>query len=138
MTSQSLVVNGGKSIMLYRAFTNNSDLSANTNLPATQFKVGVSSGTPTIADTDLANPVAIQAGIDFKDFVDGYPSINYTNFEVTTRCYLDSSEANGNDIDGIALFNNDSTPQMLSVHTMLAESKSDTDEFSFIIRNRLI
>ncbi|KKL68230.1 hypothetical protein LCGC14_2127020, partial [marine sediment metagenome] len=72
-----------------------------------------------------------------KDFVSGYPSFDNTNKEVTIRCFLSSIESNGFDIDGQALFNKDTSILMTDESTFTAESKSSTDEFAFVIKNRI-
>jgi hypothetical protein len=73
-----------------------------------------------------------------KNYVSGYPTIDETNFEVETRCLLLSTEANGYDINGFANFNDDGTILMSGEDTFTAESKSDTDQFTFIVKDRLI
>ena len=73
-----------------------------------------------------------------KTFVSGFPSVDLTNNEVTTRCYLTSVEANGYDIDVIGLFNEDTTPLMHSIDVFTDESKSNTDEFSFVVKDRIL
>jgi len=73
-----------------------------------------------------------------KDFVASYPTFDYTNNEVTIRCRLTSIEANGFPIDGLALWNEDTTPLMTDEDTFTDESKSSTDEFVFICKNRIL
>jgi len=73
-----------------------------------------------------------------KSFTTGYPSIDYTNLETTTRTYLLSTEANGFLIDSIGIFNEDTSPLMFSEDTFTSESKSSTDEFAFIIKDRVV
>jgi hypothetical protein len=138
MSNGSIITNNGKKILLYRAYTENGDLSATQYLPATQFKVGVTNGTPDVTDTDLDSAVEITTGVYLKDFVSGYPSLDFTNLEVTTRCFLTSLEANGNDINALGLFNEDSSALMQSIDVFNAESKSNTDEFVFVVKDRVI
>lgn len=71
-------------------------------------------------------------------FVSGYPSLDYINLEASTRMYLSSVLGNGFNINGLATFNEDSTPLMLSEDTFTAESKSTTDEFVFAIKDRIL
>lgn len=71
-------------------------------------------------------------------YVAGYPSLDYINLEATTRIYLTSTMANGFNISGLGLFNEDSSPLMLSEDTFTAESKSSTDEFVFLIKDRIL
>lgn len=73
-----------------------------------------------------------------KTYETNYPTIDETNFEMETRCLLTSVHANGFDINGLALINTDGTILMHSEDTFTAESKSDTDQFTFIIKDRLI
>jgi len=73
-----------------------------------------------------------------KTFVSGYPTIDTTNYEVEIRGQLSSIEANGYDLNGFGLFNTDGTPLMHSEDTFTAESKGDTDQFTFIIKDRII
>lgn len=138
MTYGSILTNNGKKVLLYRAFTVNASLSATEYLAPTKFKVGINGTTPDITNNDLDDPVEITTGVYTKSFVTGYPSINLTTNEVTTRLYLNSLEANGNDIDSVGLFNEDTAPLMLSQDYMRAESKSSTDEFIYVIRDRII
>lgn len=72
------------------------------------------------------------------DFVASYPTFDYTNFEVTTRILLNSAQANGFDIDGLELRNQDTTPLTDNIHEFTAQSKSDNEEFVFIVKERLI
>jgi len=136
--SEALKTENGFKTMLHRAYTKNADLSSTLYLVPEQFKVGVTQSDPAFTDTDLDNPVLIDGGY-FKDFVSGYPTFDYTNFQVTIRCFLDTSEANGNDIEAIGIFNKDTTPLMQTVVKLsTSESKTTNDEFAFVIKERLI
>lgn len=73
-----------------------------------------------------------------KAFEAGYPAIDSTNYEVEIRTQLTSTEANGFDINGFALYNTDGTPLMHSEDTFTAQSKSDTDQFTFLVIDRLV
>ena len=73
-----------------------------------------------------------------KNYVSGYPTIDETNFEVETRCLLVTTEANGFDLNGFGNFNDDSTILLSGEDTFTAESKADTDQFTFIVKDRLI
>jgi hypothetical protein len=130
--------NDGKKTQLYRLFTVNASLSATQYLAPTKFKVGIDEIEESITATDLVDPVDITVGVTTKTFVSGYPSINNTNLEVTTRAHLTSLEANGNDLNALGIFNQDSTPLMLSMDKFENESKSDTDEFMFVVKDRVI
>ena len=73
-----------------------------------------------------------------KDFESGYPDINLTNIEVTTRSYINSLEAIGFNIDALTSWNKDTTKKITSISKFLPESKGDSDEFAFIEVDRVI
>ena len=73
-----------------------------------------------------------------KIFVTNYPTFDYTDYEVTTRCFLDSSEANGFDVNGFGMINTDATVLLMSESTYTAESKSSTDCFAYICKDRVL
>ena len=73
-----------------------------------------------------------------NNFVSGYPTLDETNHEVQMRCALSSLVANGFDLNGLALINTDGTVLMHSEDTFTAESKSSTDQFTFIVKDRLV
>ena len=74
----------------------------------------------------------------YKDFQLGYPLINNTTREVTIKCFLSSTNANGFLINSIATWNEDTTKLMNSLDVFSDESKSPTDEFTFTMKNRMI
>ncbi len=86
-----------------------------------------------VDDLRVAEP-----GDYFKTFVSGYPTFDTTNREVGLRCFLNSGEANGYNINGLGIFNTDSTPILVGEDTVIANSKSDTDEFTFIVKDRIL
>jgi len=91
------------------------------------------------ADRIFMDDWKLASSDDFtKTFVSGYPSVDETNFEVEIRGLLASTDANGYDINGFGLFNTDGTVLMHSEDTFTAESKSNTDQFTFIVKDRLI
>jgi len=59
----SLITTKGKNIMLYRAWTENGDLSATEYLAPTQFKISVNETDPLISETDLTYSVPISDGV---------------------------------------------------------------------------
>jgi len=91
------------------------------------------------ADRILMDDWKVASTDDFtKTFVSGYPSFDETNHEVEIRGILLSTEANGNNINGFGLFNTDGTVLMHSEDTFTAESKSSTDQFTFIVKDRIV
>ncbi len=103
-----------------------------------------------IFNTDLAADTVAAGDVSFdiirlissddytKAFESGYPIITESTFEVETKCLLASTDANGFDINSIALFNADGTEKMFSESVFTAESKANTDEFHFFMRDRLL
>jgi hypothetical protein len=73
-----------------------------------------------------------------KIFVSGYPLIDLTNMEVTTRAYITTLEANGFNVNAIGFNNTDSSPLLLEMDVFTAESKSQSDEFSWVIKDRIL
>jgi len=74
----------------------------------------------------------------FKDFQTGYPTFDYSLVEVTTRCYINSLEANGFLLDVIGHYNKDTTPLLTGEDTYDDQSKSRGDEFAFVAVDRVI
>ncbi len=72
------------------------------------------------------------------DFIKAFTSqtIDLLNLEVETRLNLSSVEANGNLLSGLGVFNSDSPRLLFSLDDFAEESKSNTDEFIFIIKDR--
>jgi hypothetical protein len=102
-----------------------------------KFKVGTGSTTPTQNDTNLENPVNINGG-QTKDFEPTYPILDEVNKEITIRCRLASTEANGNLLTEVGLFNTDGSPLMECRDVYTSISKSDTDEVVYIIKNKMV
>ena len=74
----------------------------------------------------------------FKDMVSGFPTVDVTNLEATSRILLGASQANGFDINGEAIFNKDTAELIISEATFTAESKSSNDEFAWVVVDRLL
>lgn len=132
MANGSIITNNGKIVMLNRTYKAVPDY-----LAPTVFMVGKDNTTPNIADTALDDPVTINGG-DTKAFVAGYPTFDEVNNEVTIRCSLTTAEANGNIINGFGIFNEDGTPMMIGEDTFTGETKTNTVELAFIIKDRLL
>lgn len=67
----------------------------------------------------------------------GYPTIDYTTNNVTTRVFLDSLTGIGYVFDCVNRVNNDTNPMLFTKDIIRQESKGSTDEFTFIIKDRL-
>ena len=129
--SGGLVTNQGAKVMLNRTYKETPDY-----LAPTQFKIGTGTTDANLTDTDLETPVTIDATA-FKDFVVGYPTIDETNFVTTIRCFVASTEANGNEITEFGIVNEDATKKLISRDVFTAISKADTDEIVFIQKDTL-
>ena len=132
MATGQIITTDGKKIILDRTFNSSPTRSA-----TSQFKVGTGTTTPVLGDTDLETPISID-GDNFKDFVSGYPTQNMTSLSNTTRCFLNSLEANGNDLTEFGIVNSDGTPLLFSrtVHTVI--SKTTSNEITYIVRDKII
>ena len=126
MTADSILTSNGKKVFLNRAYKATPDYAQ-----PTQFKVGITNATPNVADTDLTDAKLT------KNIDSNYPVFDETNNEVEIRCTVATTEANSNDIDGFGIFNEDTSPLMLSEDTFTAESKTSEDELLFIVKDRI-
>jgi len=124
----------GKQVFLEHAF-----MGSPTTSLASQFKIG--SGQVLLDENaeDLTTPVAF-TGVDMlKDFTSGFPTISVVSTpEVTINCRVSANEAVGENLNTMAIFNTDATPKIMIQMNYTEESKSATDEFVFIVRNRVL
>jgi hypothetical protein len=93
----------------------------------------IAAGRVIVDDLKLASD-----GDYLKSYETGYPLVDETNVEVETQMFLPSTMANGYDIDSVAMVNTDATVQVFSVDVFTSESKSSTDEFIMISKDRLL
>ncbi len=130
MSTGQVWTNDGNKVLINRTFKTTPDY-----LEPSVFKVGTGTTAPVVSDTDLETPVAIDGG-NTKAFVSGYPTIDETNLEVTIRAYLNSLEANGNNLTEFGIFNTDGSPLMLSHSVFTSITKNNTVEISFIEKEK--
>lgn len=91
------------------------------------------------ADRINIDEILVASSDDYtKDFEATYPQLDETNMEATIRCVLDSTQANGHLIDSVLLVNTDASVIAGSIDTITEESKTSTDEFIFLLRERFI
>ena len=85
----------------------------------------------------MVTPVSID-GDNFKGFVSGYPVLNTTSIQSTIRCFLNSTEANGNALTEFGIVNSDGTPLMFSraVHTVI--NKTSSNEITYIEKDKIL
>lgn len=116
-----LIVKGGKNLMLAR-----------TLIAPITFAIGTGTTAPVESNTSLETMiVAWYGGGNYKPVLAGYPTFDTTNKRATVRCYVASTEANGNNISETGLFNTDGTPVMLDRHTFTAVTKNAQTEIIF-------
>ena len=129
-----IITSTGKGIAIDRTF-----LAVPTKLSPTQFKVGTGTTAPTIADTDLETAIAIDGGSQFlKDFITGFPTVDLVNNQATTRMFLNTLEANGNDLTEVGCFNEDGSPVMFSRTVFPVVSKTNLIEVTFIEKDLIL
>ena len=132
MATGQVITNSGRLIALDRTFN-----SSPTRTAPTEFKIGIGTTTPAVGDTDMATPVNIN-GTQFKSFVAGFPVLDTTNFQATVRCFVSTTEANGNSLTEFGLINTDGTRLLFShaVHTAL--TKTNAVQVTYIEKDKII
>lgn len=131
MATGQKITDTGLKIALNRTFKATPDYTA-----PTKFGVGTDTTTPATSDTALGTIVAINGG-NYKDFSSGYPILDETNLQTTTRCLLLSTEANGNSLTEFGIFNTDGTPKLFSRSVFTAISKTTSTQVSFVQKDKL-
>ena len=106
----------------------------------TSFNINVAANSDDIDEGDIVYDLARQwAPADLKNnFVTGYPIFNELAGEVEIRCFLSNNQANGFPLNAFGLYNEDTVPKLLSLDVFNIESKSSTDEYVFIVKDRII
>lgn len=130
MATGQIFTNNGLKVMLNRMFKTTPDY-----LEPSLFKVGTGTTTPTTSDTDLETPVTIDATTT-KAFLSGYPVLDETNLQATIRCFLNSLEANGNNLTEFGVFNNDTTKKMISRFIHTAINKTSSIQISYVEKDK--
>ena len=127
-----MITNNGFKIAINRIGTDTPDYDV-----VSQFKIGKDQVSVSATDTDLTTPVEISGGAYFKDLSEA-PYVDEANYEITTTSYLNSVEANGEDLNAIGVFNKDSTPLMQDIFMFTPITKSDSVGIVIEIKNRLV
>ena len=125
----------GKAVFLEHAF-----MTSTTTTLASQFKVGTGQTVLDEGSTDLSQPVYITGTQEYGEFTTGFPTISTSGAtpEITINCRLSGNQSTGNTLDTIALFNTDTTPKLMIQMNHADESKGVTDEFIYIIKQRVL
>jgi len=122
----NIITDDGLKIALHRTYTASPTISA-----PTVYKIGTGTTNPTVSDTDVETSVNINGGAT-KAFVSGYPIIDETNLQATTRALLLTTEGNGNSITEFGLFNTDGSALMFSHSVFTAITKTLNVQISFV------
>ena len=130
MAVGQILADNGKKIMLDRIFN-----SSPTRSVPSQIKVGTGTDTPVVSDTDLQTPVDID-GDDFKGFVNGYPSLDFTALSSEIRAILLTTDANGNSLTEFGIVNGDGTPLLFMRAVFTAFTKNINTQVTFIQKMR--
>lgn len=133
MVSNSTRTTYGKSVLLYRGYTKTP--SSTTYLPEIKFAVGTGQADISVTTTALTHPITI-TGSGYKDFMVGFPSLDFTNNEVTIKCIVLTTECNGNLLNGVARYNGTNNLVAVSKHSNF--SKSNTDQLIYIFKDQVI
>ena len=72
-----------------------------------------------------------------KVILTNFPDIDESNFQAETRCLINAAEANGFDLNALGIFNDDTSIRLHGEDVHTAESKGSTDEFLYIIKDRI-
>lgn len=132
MATGAIICNNGKNAMWKRGFSSSITVFS-------QWRIGTGTTTPAAADTGLQTPLSgwASGGLDYKNFMTGYPTYDTGNRRVTWRGQVLSTEANGNTITELAEFNTDGTPIMLSRTVHLAISKSSSVTIIYEVKHKI-
>jgi hypothetical protein len=96
-------------------------------------------GSTTSADDFVVDDFKVASQDDYeKIFVTGYPTFNETDKTVTVRAFLNTLEANGYPVTEIVTQNTDGTPRLMGHDVINEQSKSNLDEFAFVIVDEMV
>lgn len=126
----NIITDSGSLIQIHRTFIASPTISS-----PTLFKIGTGTTDPTISDTDIETGVNINGGAT-KTFVSGYPIIDETTLQATTRTQIDTTEGNGNSLTEFGLFNTDGSPLMFSRSVFTAITKNNKVIVSFVEKDK--
>ena len=73
----------------------------------------------------------------FKTFITGYPTIDEPNIRAVIQASITTIEANGFLITELGVYNNDTTPLLLTRDVINPISKSNTDELKIIHKDQM-
>ena len=126
MATGTKITDSGLKISLNRTYKATPDYTA-----PTLFKIGTGTTAPATSDTDVETGVNINGGAT-KSLVTGYPVLDETNMQATSRCLLSTTEGNGNSITEFGLFNTDGSVLMFSHAVFTSITKNTSVQVSFV------
>lgn len=124
------ITNEGIKAMLDRTYNPSSDY----GVPS-KFSVGVGTVDADFEDTALGTQVELTTGVEEKDFVTNYPQIDLDNLSVKFRLFLNTLEANENEISEVGIWEKGNNT-MFSRNTFSPQSKTSAVEISIIKADR--
>lgn len=132
MAYGTVFTNNGRKAAMHRIF----DAAPAYSRLGTSFKVGTGTTTPAVTDTDLQTPILI-GGVASKAVVAGYPVLDDTSLNITTRGLLLTTECNGNTLTEFGLINADGTP-IVSSHAVYSPIVKTTSVQVIYVQKDLI
>ena len=94
--------------------------------------VTAAAATTTSAGAFIVDDLKVASSDDYvKIFASGYPTVDTGTREMTTRCVLSSTEANGYVVSEVGIENTEATPDLYSHDTFTAITKSSLVEIIF-------
>lgn len=95
--------------------------------------------TTTSADDFICDDFKVASQDDYeKIYITGYPTFDEVNKMVTVRAYVNTLEANGFPMTEIVTQNTDATPRIMDHDVFTAQSKTNLDEFAFVMVNEIV
>ena len=99
------------------------------------FSVGINQTNPQFTDTELTNEVEFDTGITEKEFSIGYPTIDFNTYSAKYRLFINSLEANDNELNGVAI--KDENGVVYSINRFEPQPKTSAVEISIIKTERI-
>ena len=135
MANGVIFTNQGRKILLNRGFSS----SPSYTIP-TYFRIGTGTATPAVTDTVATmtpNQVAFDGGGYTKAFFAGYPLLDETSLQVTTRCFVSTLDGNGSTITEFGTQNADGSPLLCSRAVFTGVAKTNTVQLIFVEKDRI-
>jgi hypothetical protein len=89
-----------------------------------KFSVGKEQSNPQFNDTELDDEVEFEVGVTEKNFEAGYPIIDLDNYSAKFRAFINSLEANDEDLNSVAI--KDASGNVYSINTFDPQTKTNS------------